>query len=184
MRLLIVVVVTAAALLGGSGAAAAHATVQLTVHSDGRGSVSVDVVWADGHPVTEPVAATMTAVAAVAPTAVAATASAASAVGPVALTRLPGRPTVVYGGTLPAGEWRITVDTALPGIGHCEAVVRVGGADSRPSSTRCGTPAPAPTAAAAAPGGGGVPRPIWIVGAAALALAAAYPVRRMIKKKA
>lgn len=173
MRQLTVLMVMAAALLGWSGAAAAHATVQLTVHSDGRGSVSVDVSWTDGHPVTGAIAATMTAVSATAPR-----------VGPVALTRLPGQATVVYGGTLPPGEWQVTVDTALPGIGHCAAVVRVGGAESRPSTSRCGTPPP--SAPAAAPAGDRGARPFWIVGAVALALAVAalgYGARVLLTRR-
>lgn len=128
-----------AAVLGFPGTAVAHATVALTVNTDGRGSVSVDVAWSDGHPVTEPMAATMTAVP---------NTAGVAGVGPVALTRLPGRPTVVYSGTLPTGQWRVTVDTALPGIGHCEAVVRVDPAGA-PASTRCGVTA-SPTARAAA----------------------------------
>lgn len=130
-----------AAVLGWPGTAAAHATLTLTVNTDGRGSVSVDVAWSDGHPVTEPMAATMIAVPITA---------GPVGVGPVALTRLPGRPTVVYSGTLPTGQWRVTVDTAMPGIGHCEAVVRVDPAGV-PASTRCGVTA-TPAAQAAAPG--------------------------------
>lgn len=119
------------------GTAWAHATVVLTVNHDGRGSVSVDVGWSDGHPVTESVAATMSAVSA-----------AGTSVGPVPLTRLPGRPKVVYDGVLPSGVWQVSVDTALPGIGHCEAEVRVvAAAGATPGSSRCGgTAAAAPAA--------------------------------------
>src|SRR3954471_9370179 len=88
--------------------AQAHAGLVLTVNDDGRGSVSVDVRWADGHPVTEPVAGTLTALS-----------GAGAQVGPAALTRLPDQPTVVYDGTLKPGTWQVTVDLALPGIGHC-----------------------------------------------------------------
>jgi hypothetical protein len=158
-----------AAVLGFPGTAAAHATVALTVNTDGRGSVSVDVAWSDGHPVTEPMAATMIATPV--------TATGAAGVGPVALTRLPGQPTVVYSGTLAAGEWRVTVDTALPGVGHCEAVVRVDPAGT-PASTPCGVTA-SPTAQAA---GSSTNVPLVVAGAAAacvtVALLAFLYVRR------
>ncbi|MEH1122899.1 hypothetical protein [Micromonospora sp. CPCC 206061] len=162
-----------AAVLGWPGTAAAHATVALTVNTDGRGSVSVDVAWSDGHPVTEPMAATMTAV----PT----TATGAAGVGPVALTRLPGRPTVVYSGTLPAGEWRVTVDTALPGIGHCEALVRVNPAGA-PASTRCGVTASAtaPAATATAPDRS---RALLLAAAAVAAVASAGGVLLAIRRR-
>lgn len=168
MRRILVMLSAVAALLSWSGAAVAHETVRLTVHGDGRGSVSVDVVWADGHPVAEPIAATMTAV------------GAGTRVGPVALSRLPGRPTVVYSGTLPAGDWQVTVDTALPGVGHCEAVVPVG--QGRPSSTTCGpSAAPSTAAPAAAPRTESEPgwRWLWIAAAALVAaLGGAIYLRR------
>ncbi|MCW6008290.1 hypothetical protein K1W54_27660, partial [Micromonospora sp. CPCC 205371] len=159
---------------GGGGAPpslpTAHATVALTINTDGRGSVSVDVAWSDGHPVTEPMAATMIAT----PT----TASGTAGVGPVALTRLPGRPTVVYSGTLTAGEWRVTVDTALPGIGHCEAVVRVDPAGA-PASTRCGVTA-SPSAQAAAPDRSPTR---WLVAAGVAAVASAGGVLLAIRRR-
>lgn len=157
-----------AAVLAWPGTAAAHATLALTVNTDGRGSVSVDVAWSDGHPVTEPIAATMTAVP---------TATGTARVGPVALTRLPGLPTVVYSGTLPTGQWRITVDTALPGVGHCEAVVRVAPAGA-PASTKCGVTA-SPTAPAA-PSGRSRALP---VAAATLAAAALLLVLFLVRRR-
>jgi hypothetical protein len=157
-----------AAVLGFPGTAVAHATVALTVNTDGRGSVSVDVAWSDGHPVTEPMAATMTAVP---------TTAGAAGVGPVALTRLPGRPTVVYSGTLPTGQWRVTVDTALPGIGHCEAVLRVDPAGA-PASTRCGVTA-SPTAAAAR---SSTTLPLVVAGLAA-ACAAAVLLALLVRRR-
>lgn len=111
-----------------------HAGLALTVRDDGRGSVAVDVAWEDGHPVTEPIAATLIAT------------SASGTVGPVPLRRLPGQPTVVYEGELPAGAWEVVVDAALPGIGHCAATVTVGASPGPPAETRCG-----PSAAVAAP---------------------------------
>jgi len=135
-----------------------HAGLALTVSSDGRGSVAVDVTWEDGHPVTDPIAATMVAT------------SATATVGPVPLRRLPGTPTVVYEGTLPPGTWAVTVDAALPGIGHCGAVVTVGGPTPSPGSIRC-----APSVAAAPPpqeaeGGDG---DLLFVGLGVIALAGA-----------
>ena len=119
----------ALAVFAGVAPAEAHAGLVLTVNDDGRGSVSVDIAWADGHPVAEPVAGTLTAVSAE-----------GARVGPAALTRLPDQPTVVYDGTLRPGRWQVTVDLALPGIGHCAAAVTVaaGGAVAKPGSTRCG----------------------------------------------
>ena len=147
--------------------AAAHSTLVLTVNDDGRGSVSVDVLWADGHPVTDPLAGTLTAVSA-----------AGAQVGPAALTRLPDQSTVVYEGQLRPGRWTVTVDLASPGIGHCAAPVTVA-TTAQPHSTRCGSVA-SPVAA---------PRadekkdsPPWLLfgaaGAIVLATAAAVLVAR------
>jgi hypothetical protein len=154
-------VVSALALvLIGAGPAYAHAGLLLTVNDDGRGSVSVDIAWSDGHPVSEAVAGTLTAV----PVA----GTAAEAVGPVPLTRLPGRPTIVYGGVLPAGTWDVTVDVALPGIGHCAAPVVVAANGATAGSTRCGDPVAAtPAATAPRPDEGW---PLWAT-AAVVALA-------------
>ncbi len=143
--------------------AQAHAGLALTVNDDGRGSVSVDVAWADGHPVTEGMAGTLIAIG-----------SAGAQVGPAPLKRLPGAPTLVLPGALPAGAWTVTVDVALPGIGRCEAAVTVAaaGAAARPGTTRCASsPPPAAAAASSAPPGD---RPRWpavvlsVVGAAAV----------------
>lgn len=131
-RMLTVAAAVLVAVFGAPAPAPAHTAVLLTVNHDGRGSISVDVSWADGHPVTGALAATMTAVS-----------PAADPVGPVALVRLPNRPTVVLPGALPAGRWRVVVDAAVPAIGHCEVTVDVGAADAGPSATRCGEPAPA-----------------------------------------
>ena len=119
-----------------------HAGMVLTLRDDGRGSLSVDVAWDDGHPVTEPIAATLTAT------------SAAGTIGPVALRRLAGLPTVVYEGVLPAGTWEVVVDAALPGIGHCAATVTVGLSPAPPGATTCGNASEA--AAVATPPSSGV----------------------------
>ncbi len=134
---------TVASLLFTAAPAAAHGTLVLTVNDDGRGSVSVDVLWADGHPVTDPLAGTLTAVSA-----------AGAQVGPAPLTRLPDQSAVVYSGTLKPGQWTVTVDLALPGIGHCAAPVTVA-ATAQPHSTRCGDTSPPSAAPVAAPRSGG-----------------------------
>jgi hypothetical protein len=102
----------------------AHAGLVLTVNDEGRGNVSVDVAWADGHPVTETIAGTLMA-------------TGAAQVGPSPLTRLPGGSTLVHPRPLPPGTWQVTVDVALPAIGRCAAPVTVGGAAAKPGTTRC-----------------------------------------------
>lgn len=159
--------------------AAAHTGLVLTVSDDGRGGVAVDVAWADGHPVTEPVAGILTAVSAT-----------GARVGPAPLTRLPDLPRVVYDGRLAPGRWQVTVDVALPGVGHCAAPVTVvAGATAKPGSTRCGDAAPPgganTTAPAPAPGaeprtgGEGPPWPLFgAAGAIVLMTAAAVVASR------
>jgi hypothetical protein len=166
---LLVPLVSVLVQLGTGTGASAHTGLVLTVNDDGHGSVAVDVLWADGHPVTEPVAGTMTAFSA-----------RGAQVGPAALTRLPDRPTVVYPGALPAGQWQVTVDLALPGIGHCEAPITVA-ANGTPHSKQCGTPSSAAPQAAqtAEPAGNG--SVLGLAGAAAviiLATGAAIAISR------
>ena len=171
-RTLIVAAIVILAACGTPTAAQAHSTVSLTINHDGRGSISVDVTWADEHPVTGTVAATMMAVS---PT--------ARQVGPVALTRLPDRSTVVLPGALPAGRWQVVVDVAVPGIGHCEASVEVATPAATASSTRCAEPTPAagaPGQAAGVSDDGGAGR-WWLIAfgvAVVVVLAAAVVVRR------
>jgi LPXTG-motif cell wall-anchored protein len=168
---LLALMAAALAVFADVAPAAAHAGLVLTVNDDGRGNVAVDVIWADGHPVTEPVAGMLTAVS-----------TAGAQVGPAPLTRLPDQSTVVYDGTLKPGSWQVTVDLALPGIGHCAAVVTVaaGGAAAKPGSTRCGDTTPPGPALVAAPetGGGKPPWPLFGAGAIMLATAAAVVVSR------
>ncbi len=143
MRRLVAGAAVVAVLLAVPAPAAAHAGLTLVVNDDGRGSLSVDVTWADGHPVTEPMAGTMIAVSAT-----------GRQVGPAPLTRLPGRSTLVHSGSLAAGTWQVTVDVALPGIGRCAAPVTVAGrgAAAKAGSTRCAaSPPPAAPPAAAEP---------------------------------
>jgi len=151
-------VLTAVAIVAAAVAvpspAQAHAGLTLVVNDDGRGSVSVDVAWADGHPVTEPIAGTL----------LGAGPDGAQA-GPAALTRLPGTSTVVLEGALRPGSWQVTVDVAMPAIGRCAATVVVAAADAptKPGVTRCATSQPAAVAAARpadpAPG----TRPVWLI---------------------
>ncbi len=142
--------------------AQAHAGLALVVNDDGRGSVSVDVAWADGHPVTETMAGTLLAIG-----------TTGAQVGPVPLRRLPGGSTLVFPSALPAGAWQVTVDVALPGIGRCTAPVTVAAADAaaRPGTTRC-APSPPPAAASPAPPPGRGPG--WPVFAGAVAVLGAF----------
>lgn len=131
--------------------AQAHAGLALVVNDDGRGSVSVDVAWADGHPVTESIAGTLLGFG-----------PGGAQVGPVPLTRLAGTSTVIYEGALRPGSWQVTVDVAMPAIGRCAAPVTVAATDAaaKPGRTRCATsPAPAAAAPASAPDPG---RPVWL----------------------
>lgn len=166
-RLLTTAVAILAAVVAVPAPAQAHAGLTLVVNDDGRGSVSVDVAWADGHPVTETIAGTLLG-----------SGSGGAQVGPAGLSRLPGTSTVVYEGALPPGSWEITVDVALPAIGRCAApvIVAAAGAPAKPGTTRCAA-SPPPVAAAPATGSGW---PIWltvliaVAGAAAVIAASAW----------
>ncbi|HEX8628044.1 MAG TPA: hypothetical protein VF755_07720 [Catenuloplanes sp.] len=108
----------------------AHGGVRLTVHNDGRGAVWVDTTWQDGHPVGEPVSATLSA-----------RERGGATVRPVALRGL-ATGTARYDGTLANGTWTVTVDVAKPGAGTCTAVVTVAAAGA-PESVTCDDSAPA-----------------------------------------
>jgi hypothetical protein len=168
-RLAAVLLAALILLLGTAAPARAHATVVLTVHHDGRGAVSVDVAWSDGHPVIEAVAGTLIAVS-----------SAGAQVGPAPLSSTAGGSTVRYDGVLPSGSWQVTVDLALPGLGHCVADVLVtsGTEQLTPGTQRCGEIQP-PVAAPAAPATS-VPLVLLFTAAAVIALgtAAAIVLRR------
>ena len=150
-RLLTAAVATLAAAVAVPAPAQAHAGLTLVVNHDGRGSVSVDVAWADGHPVTEPIAGTLLGIG-----------PAGSQVGPVPLARLPGTSTVIYEGALRPGSWQVTVDVALPAIGRCAAPVTVTAADTpaKAGSTRCAA-SPPPAAASPAPATDSA-WPVWL----------------------
>jgi hypothetical protein len=145
--------------------AQSHDGVDVTVHTDGAGTVWATVAWTDGHPVAEPVSALMTA-----------TSAQGERVGPAALRAAPAAGTVAYPATLTVGEWLVSIDVALPAIGHCEAtvVVPADGASPTPGQTRC--PAPTPAAAppvAAAPDGPGLAAVLAPIGVVALLIGAA-----------
>ncbi len=156
-RLLAAAVAILAAAVAVPAPAQAHASLALVVNDDGRGSVSVDVTWADGHPVTGPIAGTLLAIGA-----------GGAQIGPAALTRLPGASTLVHEGALRPGTWQLTVDVAVPAIGHCVAPVIVAAADTpaKPGVTRC-APSPQPAAAPRAPDSGTT----WPVGLTVMVVA-------------
>ena len=151
-------VLTAVALVAAAVAvpapAQAHAGLNLVVNHDGRGSVSVDVAWADGHPVTEPIAGTLLGFG-----------PDDEQIGPVPLSRLPGTSTVIYEGALKPGAWQVTVDIAVPAIGHCAAslVVAAPDATAEPGTTRCIASPAAPGTSPASTPGTDSGRPIWLI---------------------
>jgi len=154
------IVAVALVALASIGAARRHGTIGLVIHSDGAGSVWATATWEDGHPVDGPVAATLLAVS-----------ETGQRVGPAALTRVAGTGPLVYERALAAGTWRVVVDVAAPGLGHCEASVRIGPAEAPapPSEMRCLPPtfASIPAAENAENGDDG---PDWVWIAVALAL--------------
>lgn len=181
----IVAVILAIAALLATGAAGRHGTIGLIIHSDGAGSVWATATWEDGHPVDGPVAATLLAVS-----------DSGERIGPAALTRVAGAGALVLERALAAGTWRVVVDVAAPGIGHCEATVRVGELASRPASTvgqlaspsetRCVPPALATGPASVAAGGDGIdgdgPAWVWVGVGLALVGAAAASIVALIRR--
>jgi hypothetical protein len=153
LRLLTAAVALVVAAVAVPAPAQAHAGLNLVVNHDGRGSVSIDVAWADGHPVTEPIAGTLLGFG-----------PDDDQVGPVPLSRLPGTSTVIYEGALKPGAWQVTVDIAVPAIGHCAATVAVAAPDApaKPGTTRCTVSPAAATspASAPAPDSGW---PVWLI---------------------
>ena len=151
----------------------AHDGVVLTLHTDGRGAVWADVAWEDGHPVSESIAAALTA-----------HSQAGTQVGPVALTALPGLGAVRYSGTLAAGRWRVVIDAAEPGTGTCTADFEVG-TGAKPQSVTCERPPPfvaAPTPAAASGSGPGT-RTFVFVGIGVAVLVAAGLALLMLRDR-
>jgi hypothetical protein len=139
-RLATVLAAVALVLCGWPSPAAAHRDIVLTVHTDGRGSVWVTAAWIDGHPVTEPVGATLVA-----------TSGRGERVGPVPLRQIgDAAGTLIYERTLGAGDWRVVAETGHPSIARCEADIRSadGGAQPEAGEVRC---APAASSADGAP---------------------------------
>lgn len=161
--------------------ARAHDGVDVTVHTDGAGGVWATVTWADGHPVAEHITALVTA-----------TSPQGQRVGPEAMTAGAAAGTVSYAGTLAAGQWLVSVDVALPAVGHCEADVPVDPTNPRVTQTRCLAPR-SPTVAAAptesSRGGVGlvVAVPVGIIAAIAAVVlwrrAARKPARKVARAR-
>lgn len=154
-------------LLAWPAPAGAHGLAVLTIHGDGRGSVWVTALWQDGHPITEPVGAVLTAKSAT-----------GERIGPVALRqRGDGTGTLSYSGTLAAGEWAVEAEMGTPAIGRCTATVLVAapGASPAPTEVRCGAVA---SAAAGAANGAGAASKVgaWAWLAAGLGVLAAVGV--------
>ncbi|MEU8401733.1 hypothetical protein AB0C28_41645 [Nonomuraea sp. NPDC048892] len=132
------------------GAPAAHAhggPIKLEVTGDGADNVNVLVTYKkDGHPVTEIVAATLTA-----------TSSDGRAFGPVPL-RSAGEGQNLYRSAepLPSGEWRVTVRATEPAKAKKTVKVKAGVVAAPVAATA--TAAPGPTAAPA-PGSTTAPAP-------------------------
>jgi hypothetical protein len=121
--------------------------------------VWLTATWADGHPITDPIGAVLTA-----------TSTSGQTVGPAPL-RANGD-ALTYSGTLAAGDWTVTAEMGTPAIGRCQGTLHVGGAagaaGAAPSEIRCAPPSPPPVASpVASPGSSHV---IWYV---VLALVAA-----------
>ena len=133
----------------------AHGSVVLVLHGDGRGSVWLTATWADGHPITEPVGAVLTA-----------TSSAGQTVGPAPLQSKGDA--LAYSGTLAAGDWTVTAEMGTPAIGRCQGTMHVG--SGTPTEIRCAPPTPA---AAPPPSSSGSSHVIWYVLLAAAAVLAA-----------
>lgn len=139
----------------------AHAGAVLTVHSDGAGSVWITAKWTDGHPVTGPASAILTATAA------------GQRVGPVPL-RAVGDGTLTYSGQLTSGRWTVTAEMAMPAVARCDAEFEVGAPPKAVTVTCEPPPEAAPESAGAA-----APWPaISLAGAVVAVLVAALVLAR------
>jgi hypothetical protein len=127
VRVLVAGVVAAVLLLACPAPAGAHGGAVLTIHGDGHGSVWVVAQYQDGHPITGPVGAVLTA-----------TSATGERVGPAPLRQL-GNGTLEYRGTLSPGAWNVVAEMASPVLGRCTATVRVAGAgaSATPEEVRC-----------------------------------------------
>ncbi|MER8184705.1 hypothetical protein [Kitasatospora sp. NPDC094015] len=172
---------TGAALLGGAGPAAAHGdTIVFKITTLGDGHTRAAATWAnDNDPVTDRVAATLSAVA-----------EDGRSVGPWKLEPVAGTPgTFTTGLALPPGHWAVTVESGFPALGRGTADLMVtavpGTAPSAGAVVPPVTPGqggPATGAGSAAPSGTGVPAAQaadqapatnWVLALAAVAVAVA-----------
>ncbi|MFC0531298.1 hypothetical protein [Phytohabitans kaempferiae] len=159
-RLVYIGLAAAAALVLGGRPAEAHAGAVLTIHSDGAGSLWITARWVDGHPVTGPASAIVTA-----------TTPTGDRIGPAPLRAAgDGLGTLTYSGQLRPGRWTVTAEMASPAVARCQAEVRVA---ASATAVTC-SPPPTPASAGAAPeaGGGQLPVGAVLLGAAAVAAGA------------
>jgi hypothetical protein len=141
-RLSLLAVVIGVLVLMWQERAEAHGGITLLVAGDGRGTVTVTAQWADGHPVTDPLGATLSG-----------SSDAGARVGPVPLRATGSSPGVVGYAGLTTGLWTVVVDVGTPGIGRCEARLPVAATSSdtaTPTSVRCAAANPDLAAATAA----------------------------------
>jgi len=167
------------ALIAGLWVAApaqAHEGVNVTLNTDGSGSVWGVVTYADGHAVTGEITGVMLAV----------SPDGAKRVGPVAVRAAANNQDgmVRYDGKLEAGQWKVSFDVASPGIASCamDLTVVVDGAPT-PKQQVCAAsfwPTPAPEASNDDSGGTSLVVAVIAVGAvlAAAALWIALRARR------
>ncbi|WP_432976353.1 hypothetical protein [Dactylosporangium sp. CA-233914] len=144
-------------------AAQAHGGADVTIHTDGHGSVWITAQWQDGHPISEPTQVTLTA-------------TGDTTTLPASALRQTGdeRGTQTYSGTLAPGAWRVSIDLAAPVNGHCQALIQSApeSAPPHPAEIACLIPATAPTPAEPPePASNGSLTPLWFT-LAALATAA------------
>ncbi|GAA2144066.1 hypothetical protein GCM10009760_31170 [Kitasatospora kazusensis] len=179
--------------LAAAGPAAAHGdTIRFDISGGSGGHPRTVASWEnDGDPVTEDLAATL---------------SARSAdgrqVGPWRLVAVPGSPaTFTVLETLPAGRWKVSVESGFPALGRGEADLTVAAAAAGPTaaapsaaastagstaaSTAAGAPAPAVVARSASGGssGGSGRAAVGIAAACALAVAAAAAVAVAVRRR-
>jgi hypothetical protein len=160
------VLAAALVLCGWPSTAHAHRDIVLTVHTDGRGSVWVTATWIDGHPVTEPVGATLVA-----------TSTRGERVGPVPLRQIgDSAGSLIYERTLGPGVWRVVAETGHPSIARCEADVRSADATTRPEADEFSC-APVASPAAGAPDATSS-TPFVVLGGVLTASALAYALVR------
>ncbi|AUG77441.1 hypothetical protein CFP65_2616 [Kitasatospora sp. MMS16-BH015] len=170
-----VLALTVLALLASAGPAVAHGdSVHLAVSNPAGGQPHTVATWEnDGDPVTEPLAATLTAVS-----------PDGRRVGPWQLVHQPDG-SYATADLLPAGRWHLTVEAGFPALGRTETDLTVSAQLTDPSTafTPTATAAPTPTAtpktptpttAATAPGPARQQRGAtgWLVLAAGAALGA------------